>query len=326
MNFKSLFAFLALTAFALFHCSESEEPGIDQLSDEARNFLMMRFSGSYRLETTAANVINRSFTSALGPYYSGGRTVNGPNSGSDSTLIDDPWNWETCAEVTETENEDGSITTIRDYGDGCEEGWGEFKYWMFGKLIETYRYLCTTKGTKLHSDYFYDVIYDRFGGRYNDDYSWLMDGRGRYDGWAEWDTVNHRFSGEFTHADNIEHEFNGNAYGYSSEGSSSYSEKAWEQAAGGFYQYTEGENFYRSDILKKLVMRFDCFNEGLSMFNFAMVYTSGIEKITYNQNGRSGEFLIDYGDGSCDSIIYVIENGRRVRINFNQLLTLLSRN
>lgn len=318
--------FVPTIIFTLINCSDHEELGLDHLSEQARTFLAMRLNRGAQFEAASADVINRSFGSVMGQYFSGGRVLDDPGTGGpDSTIINDPWDWETCAVVTETENEDGSFTTVRDYGDGCEEGWEGFKYWMFGKIIETYRYLISISGTKYHTNYLYDVIYDGYGGRYTDNFTWLLNGNARYEGWAAWDTISYQFSGAFSEVSDVQSQYENINYGYSSESTVTYDANRWEQAEGGFYQFTQGDGFYRSDILKALVMRFDCQNEGIAEpLYFAMTYVSGIEKITYRQDGKSGEFMIDYGNGKCDNIIYIIENGRRIRVKLDDLWTILS--
>lgn len=57
---------------------------------------------------------------------------------------------------------------------------------------------------------------------------------------------------------------------------------------------------------------------------FGLTYVSGLEKITYRQDGKTGEFIIDYGNGECDNVIYILENGKRIRIEMDVLLTILS--
>lgn len=312
---------ILFTGWVLFRCADDNELEIDQLSEEARTFLAMRLNRSAQFEATAAGLINRSFGTMSGGRFSGGRTQDDPQ--EDSTLVDDPWSWNTCAEVTETENEDASVTVIRDYGEGCEEGWEGFKYWMFGKLTETYRYLNTISGTKYQSNYFSNILYEGYGGRYSDDFTWLIDGTTHYNGWCEWDTVTYQFSGSFSENSNLTSRYCDWEYSYSSEGTSVFDDHRWEQAAGGFYRYAEGDNFYRSDILKKLVMRFDCTNDDrLGLLIWGMTYVSGLEKISYRQNGKTGEFMIDYGNGDCDNVIHIIENGKRIRIKMDSLWTI----
>jgi hypothetical protein len=44
-------------------------------------------------------------------------------------------------------------------------------------------------------------------------------------------------------------------------------------------------------------------------------YVSGRELIRYKQDGEEGSFIIDYGDGSCDSKITIIENNISVPLD-----------
>ena len=320
MKQKSFYAAFILFAVTLSRCAENEDLNdIGQLSDEVRTFLAMRLNRASQFESVAASLINRSFNTVSGNYSGNGRIE------SDSALISEPWGGEPCAVFTETENEDGSLTIIRDYGDGCQVGQDGFEYWMFGRLTETFRYIHRLTGTRYRSEYFSHVDYDHYGGRYSDDYTWIINGITNYNGWSEWDTITYQFNGSFTENSNLISKYGDWEYSYSSEGVSHFDDSRWEQASGGFYQYAEGDNFYRSDILKKLVMRFDCTSDDrLVPLVWGMTYVSGLEKISYCQNGKTGEFMIDYGNGECDNLIYIIENGKRIRIKVDSLWTIFS--
>lgn len=317
MNRKYAYALPLFLASVFIGCSDNEEAGIDQLSEQARSFLSMRLNLVAQFETAATTLINRSFNAVSGNPSPGGD--------SDSTLIDEPWIGETCAVITEIENSDGSTTIIRDYGNGCQEGQHGFEYWMFGKVTETFRYIHNITGTRYRNEYLSRVNYEQYGGRYSDDYTWLINGAANYNGWSEWDTVAQKFYGSFTESSDLVSKYGDWEYSYSSEGVSHYDDTHWEQAAGGFYQYAEGDGYYRSDILRKLVMRFDCpHDDSMGLMVFGLTYVSGLEKITYRQDGKTGEFIIDYGNGECDNVIYILENGKRIRIEMDVLLTILS--
>ena len=70
-------------------------------------------------------------------------------------------------------------------------------------------------------------------------------------------------------------------------------------------------------MLKSLVMDYTCFSmmNDMMMAPFWSTYVSGRERIQYKQDGNSGEFEIDYGDGTCDNIIVIYENGKIFKID-----------
>lgn len=302
----------------LFQCSDdSDEVGFDQLSEYARKFLLLRSSQGLQTAAGSASAINHIFASLrMIGYYEGD-----PGSDADSYVIDDPW--VSCAEVTEFDHPDGSSTIIRDYAGGCEED--GFTYFLFGKITETYLFNTRMLGTSYRSDYLYNVAYENFGSRHEVDTIWMMNGNGRYEGWGEYDTVSSKFEGEFSYADDIIYCFADAEFEYASSGRTRYSDKQWEQVAGGYSRFAEGDNFYRSDILRTLVVRYNCMGGENQLWLFP-IPVAGLENITYRYGGKTGEFLIDYGNGSCDDEVVIIENGKRVRIRMMQAITALINN
>jgi hypothetical protein len=47
-------------------------------------------------------------------------------------------------------------------------------------------------------------------------------------------------------------------------------------------------------------------------------YVSGREMVEYDRDGKAGKFEIDYGDGECDFIIFIYENGKVFRIDMSK--------
>lgn len=310
-----------------FSCSDKEEfAGIEELSDYAKNFIGLRTGAMNAMGAPMNGAINRSFQNLYRESMaSGGRMAGGPNEG-DTTIVDNPWEWETCATVTEFTNEDGSFTTIRDYGDGCEEGWGEFTWWMFGKITETYRYALSQNGSVFTDDYFFQVIYDNFGGRYYlDDKDWKINGGSHYEGSSSYDTANSKFSGSFTYSDETTYSYGDENHSYQASGETDYNEEQWVMNSGS-YRYGDGNNYYHSTVLKPLVYKYNCFDASLLGGFFLITYVSGREQIEYKDGDNEGSFIIDYGNGKCDNVIVIIENGKQIKIDLSDNSELLRPN
>ncbi|MCK6616975.1 MAG: hypothetical protein L6Q51_04965 [Cyclobacteriaceae bacterium] len=313
ISFGVLVALLALA----FSCSDTTETaGFNELSDFAKNFLSLRSNSAATVGGPVSGAINRSFQNLSGFAFSGGRKKDGPNEG-DTTLVD-PWPWQSCAQITEFDNEDGSHTVIYDYGEGCEEGWGEYTWLMFGKFTETYRYLFSENGSVFTDDYYYYVDYDNYGGRYQfDSLSWQLDGTSVYEGTSTYDTATNKFSGAFNYNSQTAYTYGEWSYAYEASGETAYNEEQYKMKSGE-YRYAQGTDFYHSEVLKPLVYRYDCFSLSVFQGCFMMTYVSGQERITYKQGDKEGSFIIDYGNGECDNIIIIVENGKRIIVDLSK--------
>lgn len=322
MRRKAYFGVL-VAAFALaFSCTDSEElAGVDQLSDYAKSFLSLRLNSGNAFGGPASGAINKSFQNLNEFAFSGGRKNDMPGEG-DTTIVD-PWPWQSCAEITEFDNEDGSHTVIHDYGEGCEEGWGEYTWLMFGKYTETYRYLFAQTGSVFTDDYYYHVDYDNYGGRYSlDSLEWRMDGSSTYEGSSTYDTTSQKFSGFFNYNSETTYSYGNWLYSYEASGETTYNEKQYEMKSGE-YRYSDGSDYYHSEVLKPLVYKYNCFNSPFFEGLFMMTYVSGQERISYKQGDKEGSFVIDYGNGECDNVIIIIEDGKRIRIDLSKSMDLI---
>lgn len=321
MRRKGTFGLLVSVLALAFSCSENETAGIDQLSDFAKNFLALRANSGFATEGLASGAINRSFQNLSGFVFSGGRKNGEPGDG-DTTIVD-PWPWQSCAVITEFDNEDGSHTVIYDYGEGCEEGWEEYTWLMFGKFTQTYRYLSDQNGSVFTDDYYYHIDYDNYGGRYSfDDHEWRLDGTSTYEGSSTYDTAKNKFTGAFTYDSETSYSYGEWNYTYEASGETSYNEEQYQMKSGE-YRYSDGSNYYHSEVLKPLVYRYDCFTSPLLQGCFMMTYVSGQERISYKQDDEQGSFVIDYGNGECDNVIVIIENGKRIRVDLSKNMGLI---
>ena len=220
----------------------------------------------------------------------------------DSTNWEDWSDYVTCATVTESVDAQGNFVSVYDYGtDGCEE---------YGELIRG-------KITYIWSEsddegvYYSKVIYDDYYA-----YEMLMNGYSEYSfTMSDFDPLNWNFSGTATCTDDISMIFDdGSDYTYNG----TYSDK-WDETS---YTVLEGNYSYRSNsddyefsykVTKELVYNYSCDTES----EWIYVPVSGIEVIKYTEDGETGEFSIDYGDGSCDNLAIITKDGVSEEIDFS---------
>lgn len=310
-----LAGFLLLVGTA---CDNKEEFGrFEDLSSEAQAYLGMQSGVQQAGRSAESLALGRSFTGMFTNL--GGRIAEDelPNDG------DDPWYWESCATITETTNEDGTYTMIYDYGDGCEEGYGDYSYFMHGKFTMTYSYNFTQTETSYSDEYFYDVTYENYGGSYAyDGYSseWNMDGESTYEGSSAYNWETMEYSGEYAHSSDMDYSYDDQLYSYSSVGMSNYNEQRSITPIG-INNFSYGDYFYNTEVIKPLVFKYSCNEESNGQADSLMymfTYVSGKEEIKYSSEEGTGSFVIDYGNGECDNIIYIIEDGKRVKVDLGE--------
>jgi hypothetical protein len=109
-------------------------------------------------------------------------------------------------------------------------------------------------------------------------------------------------------------------YAYKGVSKSSYTEKKYviEQNSSA---YNNGSDYYKTQVLAPLVMRYDCYNkwtDAITTDYLYWTYVSGREFIRYKQGDQEGSFEINYGNGECDNIIIIIENGKYVEVDLGK--------
>ncbi|MEK6781747.1 MAG: hypothetical protein AABY93_08570 [Bacteroidota bacterium] len=315
----------ACFAIAVLSCTTNSdpvpEPTIDDLSQFARNFVGMRLSSPNAMNRASETTVNKSFQNMMSTHgFGGGRvkdstSTEGPD-GSDSTIYPEPWI--SCAVITQIENPDGSTTVIYDYGDGCEEGWGDYKYFMHGKSVQTYKYSSQQTGSVVSDSYLFKMLFDNYGGYYYGDSAsvWNMDGNSSYEGYSSYDTAENKFSGAYSYNDTSLYAYGEKHYNYKSKGKSHYDEKGWVMEVND-YEYGDGSDYYRSHLITPLVTDYSC-NEPDSNKRYVWVAVSGHEVVTYKQGDKEGSFEVEYGNGECDNIIYITEDGKRVAVDLGE--------
>jgi hypothetical protein len=250
-------------------------------------------------------------------------------SDEDSTKADTtyyPYPWYSCATITNTINPDGSTTTTYDYGAGCEEGYDPYKYTLFGKYSFTNKYSLSSVGSVYKSDYSYEFISDNFGGKYyydTDTTEWSSSGYSKYTGSSVYDTADNTYSGSYESINDNIYTSNGEQFIYKGHGKGYYNEHK-SVIETNDYTYSSTDYYYNTHVIEPLVMNFDCRNNMLQTYDgtaeyakcyIMPIYVSGREFVTYKDKGKEGSFEIYYGDGECDSIITIIENGKAVTMD-----------
>jgi hypothetical protein len=249
-------------------------------------------------------------------------TGDGDDDGEWEEDHDGECGWTTCATETFTENADGSFTWVIDYGvDGCEEN----GYFMKGKMVEIY--------TEVGITFTSTVEYVDFGDNY-----YLMNGTSSYSGiWEEtkiesndpeMDSMlfDYDFSGSFAYIENLtvmikdtleDGALSEETIAIEAQGSETYN-KDGSTANEGFSKYTlSNGDFYNTTIDTPLFYSFACeYSETKDKYVFIEV--SGVESTSWKQGTELGEFSVNYGDGTCDNIITITENGESYDVDLSE--------
>lgn len=311
---------MAIAMLGLLSCSDSENA--QELSPAVKQYLSMRMGSNSAMAESMSGPVNRSFQGLFGQ----GLRMNGRSDSDsvevpgDTTIISDPW--ESCAVVSVTYNPDGSVTTVYDYGTGCEEGGGDYRYIIQGKYTNTYRETYEEDGSSYKQSYLYASTYENYGTTVPGVSSWLLNGGGSYQGESSYNWETGAFSGFYSYDDETTYEYDSTTYFYQAKGKSSYSnEKFTVESADN--NYTFGEDFYKSKVLKPLVLDYACYQQKTDSENgesalLLWVYTEGRERIQFKWGEEVGSFEIDYGNGECDNIVTVYYDGSATRIDLSK--------
>lgn len=241
-----------------------------------------------------------------------GRALTTAKMASDTTDTgggDDGCDWTTCATEEFKDNGDGSYTWTIDYG---EEGCEEHGYFMKGKMVETYR----EDGNTFSSE----VVYTNFGDRnYTQNGTASFSGTWESTGNAE-DSTDWDYKGSFSHKENLtisitEDDFN-ETFTVEAQGSESFDKNGFTNNEG-FYKYTTSNgDFFNTTITTPLFYSYQCESDDPNTWVF--VYVSGVESTTYKEGETTGEFTMDYGQGTCDNIVTITENGESYDVDLGK--------
>lgn len=306
MNFtKSIFA-LFITAIAIASCESDEQTAQPtenvELSAGAQDFLAMKAAITSINSSAGRTDSFKKITQSAGRMRSD--TVGG-----DSTNV-------TCGEFTTKYNQDGSVTTTSDYGDGCHSG----DQFIFGRQEVTWKYWLTYNGPFTRSNFYYAAKYKNYGGTYDADgqeVSWLQDGTLTDQGYSEYDSTNGAYQGVFEHQAHLTSGWNGDTFEHRGSSTTRYNSTEAVVEQSDFTYSVNGDGFYRVKVLEPLVMKYSC--TSTDSLGILGTYVSGVESVHYKNSGGEGSFEVDYGDGECDMIITIIEKGKRKKVNLSEV-------
>ena len=84
-----------------------------------------------------------------------------------------------------------------------------------------------------------------------------------------------------------------------------------------------------STVVLPLYTNYKCTNYGGGYGGYAMcamlMYVSGREVVHYRKDGKEGTFEIDYGNGECDTIITIIEEGKVIDVDQPTIMSLAAK-
>lgn len=295
---------------------------LDELSPYVQQFISMHMNPNVAFQET--NAVQRDqFRNVMEQRVSMHGRIRGDSTVGDSTGYD-PWQWVTCATVTRTQDELGGETTVVDYGEGCEEGVAPWKTLMHGMMSYYFRNASTTAGDITNYAYLSKANYDNYGGRYTtveDTVEWVYDGASYYSGSGYYNSATNTYGGEYTSEDSSEYVYNGQSSSYNGTCRSTFDHTKWVVRESD-YEYSNDDNYYHATVLSPLVWSYTCqnrFTDGIAQpladSPYVFTYVSGKEIVIYRQNGEDGSFTIDYGNGECDNIIYITENGVTAKVD-----------
>jgi hypothetical protein len=229
------------------------------------------------------------------------------------------WAPVTCAKVTESDNEDGTHTTIYDYGEGCDE---------YGSLTRgKITYIWKNDDNNYYSVVIYDHYYS-YGVEMNGNsrYSFTSDGNsyfsyGNKEDYADSTVtimpVEFNWSGTSTGHDEITMIYDdGNSTYYRSDYSNIWDSISYKVLQGEYYYSSESDGYeYHYLVTEPLITDYTCTS--------SWVPVSGIETITTTENGEIQEYTLNYGSGTCDNLAELTQDGETSVIDFGELYKII---
>jgi hypothetical protein len=309
MNITKSIFILLIAAIAIASCESDEQgaqpTGSEALSQSAQDFLVLKRATS-SINSLSTNISNPSAKSFI--RSSAGRVRS--DSTGDTTVN------ETCAEIKAKYNQDGSMTTTFDYGDGCQvSGAPRFEF-LYGQLEATFNYWSTFFGTTTRNHFYYQSKFKNFGGRYTENgqvFEWSNNGTTTDQSYSDTDSVTGSYSGQFQHDAHITMVWNGQTYEHKGSSTTSYDMTGMVVEESDFIYSTNNDGFYHTKVVEPLVMKFNCQADSSGMS--PIIYVSGIESVHFKDSNGEGSFEIHYGNGECDQIVTIVEKGKRKKVN-----------
>ncbi|MEO9870934.1 hypothetical protein [Ekhidna sp.] len=257
----------------------------------------------------------RSSQSPSAMFRAAGRVANDSTNVGDTTDITHP----TCLIEKWEDDGNGNYTYTLDFGDGCDY-YGEF---LKGKLVET--------GSYSESGFSSKATYTEFGG-----HDWTIDGTHNYSGtWQEIsdtsepsDTSDYQYNASYEFSADLKTSYM--EYGHDTTSEVSAGERLVEvdYVAQGSEEIDQngytvktrtesvdistGESF-SSSVDTPLFYDYNCESDNV------WVFVSGQESGNYTYGDQSGSYSINYGDGTCDNIVTVTENGVSEEVDLGEI-------
>jgi len=324
---------LAATLLLGLYSCEKAEKNSEDLSEGATKFLELK-TRLNAMNTNNGQMGNFMSVIAQSQLSSGNMQFDGLNVDSSYAeyyyceTCDNPdfWGYESCATITESDNQDGTHTTVYDYGDGCEE---------YGSLLKgKITYVWSSQGSSYYSKVIYDQYYS-YGLMMNgySEYSFTSDGESYFNFGIEttpagvfgdtsviagdsaviYPDYTFNWSGTSEGKDDYVVVFdNGEGYTYSSEYSNKWDNASYTVLVGSYDYESKAEGYeFHYEVTSPLITNYECMN--------AFIPVSGIESTTYVEASLVSSFTVDYGNGTCDNLAEVTENGKTSIVDFGEL-------
>ncbi|MCX6309197.1 MAG: hypothetical protein NTY32_10350 [Bacteroidia bacterium] len=316
-------ALLLFLGLMLFSCNKEDNLSLDQSLKTFMEFKSKNMASEVGGVNNFMSVISASqFNSKnlnLAGYNPDEGYVDGGCLEYDSTQN---WSFFTCATVTEINNEDGTTTTIYDYGDGCDE-YGSL---MKGKIT----YIWKNEGNNYESKVLYEHYYcngteingyseNSFTSDGNSYFEFSKGGTGvagdsgepyvvdsgevYVDDSISYPEITFNWSGTSTSEEDLTiTDDGGEEYTYNSVYSTKWDNSTYTVLTGAYNYISKSDNYeYHYLVSQPLVTNYEC--------SISWVPVSGIETTTCVKSGKTDVLAINYGDGTCDSFALVTENG-----------------
>ncbi len=310
---KKRISLIVVSAFAILlgiaSCNKEENIQKNPDNDVLKRYLEIKSTmatfqknnGDANLEALGASIMNNKKKSL--------------KSDSDSGWIDTGWvdvdttYWQkwTCATVTDYIDADGKNVTVYDYGiDGCDD-WGSL---IKGKI--TYIW------SQTNDIYYSKVLYENYSA-----YGMTMNGYSEYSysfGNMFFTNVvdsvipEINWSGSSSCNENIEMIYqDGETFHYTANYSSDWDEKSYTVHQGEYsYKNITNGYEYTYKITLEIFYNYEC---GWEIY----VPVTGIEEIVYKDVDLDTKFITNYGNGTCDNIAIITENGVEYTVDFGDL-------
>ena len=311
-------AFFILISLILFSCDKDDDVSLDQNLKTFMEFKAKSMTNEMGGVNNFMSVISASQFNSKSLNLAGYNASEGYiDSGCLECDSTQNWSYFTCATVTETKNDDGTSTTVYDYGSGCDE-YGSL---MKGKIT----YIWKNEGNTYESKVIYDHFYS-YGTEINgySENSFTSDGNSFFE-------FSNAGSGEANVSDSISVPLiafnwsgtstskevltitgdNGEEYKLDSENSTKWDNSTYTVLTAVYNYISKSEDYeYHYLVSKPLVTNYEC--------SLSWIPVSGIETTTSIKAGKKDVLEINYGDGTCDNYALVTDNGKTTKVDMGK--------